>query len=427
MQLVLGIAVPDFAFVGMGFYDVNTLEQLIRLSFFGSQTTSDDGNVFTVTQKILTVMALDPARVAKARYAELAARVRELGGDAFEDFVAIDSVPKDKLLVSRTGLRNISGEGYQLNAADFKPLPGADGMYIAAAELGLLNFVRKASNKVQAFTYAVTPKESADNVSTQLSSDARVDAGALLAPANAPSLNMSRESSARALTRRNSVVGFGSVSSSDSAGFGWTIGARVPQLDGPRLSYVHGAGQYSLSALVSIPSWWNEVVLEVTTRWVGRDGKLLDGTGERITYKVDVPTDFEPLEASLLEVQQLGPELMESRLDPVALTACRPGAIVIPGRRLWRSTRVTLGYQTADEISVLPNMKGIVASFNSVRNQMTLAEAAAVRDSKPPRVMEIQRPVRVWTSQGTITLPNLATIGIPERCDVPEAARPAGK
>jgi hypothetical protein len=121
--------------------------------------------------------------------------------------------------------------------------------------------------------------------------------------------------------------------------------------------------------------------------------------------------DFGPLEALLLGIEQLGPELMESRLDPVTLTACRPGAIVIPGRRLWRSTKVTVGYQTADTISVLPNMKGIIARFDRVQNQMSWDEEAAWR--KRGGEGAIQRAVRVWTSQGSVTLPTPARIGIP--------------
>src|SRR5712691_8301607 len=126
-----------------------------------------------------------------------------------------------------------------------------------------------------------------------------------------------------------------------------------------------------------------------------------------------MPIDFEPLEALLLGIEQLGPELMESRLDPILLTACRSGAIIIPGRRLWRSTKVTLGYQAADSISVLPNMKGIVAHFKAVENQMSRDEERSMQLKQPKITREIQRTVRVWTSQGALTLPLPAIIGIP--------------
>jgi hypothetical protein len=115
---------------------------------------------------------------------------------------------------------------------------------------------------------------------------------------------------------------------------------------------------------------------------------------------------------------------MESRLEPVRLTACRSGAIIIPGRRLWRSTRVTVGYQTANEISVLPNMKGIIAKFDMVQNQMNMSEAKETKpDSEGNR--DIRRAIRVWTSQGTITLPSAAWIEIPKGGCKDQNSKPA--
>jgi hypothetical protein len=142
------------------------------------------------------------------------------------------------------------------------------------------------------------------------------------------------------------------------------------------------------------------------------DGSPITGTERQWRYVVDIPADFEPLEASMLGIEQLGPELMESRMDPVTLTMCRPGSIVIPGRRLWRSTKVTLGYQTADAISVLPNMKGIIATFREVQNQMSTSEEAALREKPEGEGIDIYRTVRVWTSQGSLTLPRPAQIGV---------------
>jgi hypothetical protein len=78
---------------------------------------------------------------------------------------------------------------------------------------------------------------------------------------------------------------------------------------------------------------------------------------------------------------------------------------------------VTLGFQQADAISVLPNMKGIIATFYNVENQLSFAEEYELRRKNPEgRMPEIQRPVRVWTSQGSLTLPSPASIGIPNGC-----------
>jgi hypothetical protein len=76
-------------------------------------------------------------------------------------------------------------------------------------------------------------------------------------------------------------------------------------------------------------------------------------------------------------------------MDDYVLAACQPATIVIPGIRLWRSTRVTLGSQRADRIEVLPNMEGIIAYFDEV----LLPRVDTGRS-------EGNVPLRVWTSEG---------------------------
>jgi hypothetical protein len=62
------------------------------------------------------------------------------------------------------------------------------------------------------------------------------------------------------------------------------------------------------------------------------------------------------------------------------------------GGRLWRSTEVTLGSQVADRISVLPNMKGIVASFDCVQPQLEpikLPSGSIERQQEPIRTQQL--------------------------------------
>lgn len=426
VQLVLGISVPEAAFVGQyDLYAGPSVEQLAKLSFLGFDSRINVGyvgNVFSVKQRIVTVYAIDPAKVAKEALAQFADEHNiDLPFDAFLTAPKVSA----RLLVASSGLEQLQDEEYPLRDGELAAVPGVDGLYAADAELGLFRFARKAGANTRAYTYSVTPKESGDLLHSSLGSDARVDAPGL--GRNGAAIGLGRERVMRAVARRGTVVGFGTAGK-DVADFGWLIGPRMPVHDGPDTPYVHGIAQYSLTALVSIPSWWSEVELQVSTKWIGLDGVAVGPATKELLYKVEIPTDFEPLETALLEVQQLGPELMDSRLDPVSLTACKPGAIVIPGRRLWRSTRVTLGYQSADEISVLPNMKGIVATFRQVLNQATVDEfERARRPGGPHAPFEIRRPVRVWTSQGTINLPTPARIGIPNGCDVGDDVRSAAK
>ena len=409
-QLVLGLAVPDSTFVGRTYYTIPAFQTLARLTFFNPVLTTTEDNVFTVKQRVATIAAIDPAMVKEDDLQEVDRKY------------AADLLPNVPFKVSRIDLKEVENDDIDLTEQSFQKVSGGKGFYEAKAEVGLLNFARMTRRHVTAFTYSVTPKESSDSVSFTLSTDSKVDGQNLLpGGAGTAALQMRREALSRTLERRNAVVGFSTFTHDGSAEFGWLISPRHTAIVGQRQVQVQTPGQYPLSALVSLPSWWNQVRLEITTSWIGKDGEIVkaakkDGeivkAAKSVEHVVDVPIDFEPLEGTILGIEQLGPELIESRLDPILLTACRLGDIVIPGRRLWRSTKVTLGYQTANSIAVLPNMKGIIARFSEVQNQASVSEMSETADG----ALEILRTVRVWTSQGSLTLPTPARIGIPKDC-----------
>ena len=420
LQLVLGTSL-EHNLIGTNLLStLPSLLQLASLSVLSVQTNDYYGrNVFFVQARRPQIMAIDKSRINEKNWAEVEKRMPNLVPE-YKDFIDLPKT-STKYKISRPDYDAMVNDGYVLQDSDFSEMPESPGLYVAYPETGLLNFARKAGANPPAFTYAVTPKESADTVDASLASGSRVNSGELLKALNGTALTLEREQSNRALQRRGTVVGFGQSSDNDEkkARFGWVVAPRVPSLDGQRLTYVQGVGQYSLSALVSMPSWWDEVDVTVTTTWVNPDGSKHQRAGGT-AYTLRIPTDFEPLETTLLDLDQRGPKLLESRLDAIRLTACQPGAIVIPGRRLWRSTKVSLGYQLADEIAVLPDMKGIVATFRSVQNQASLDEMS--------KKLEIRRPVKVWTSQGTLTLPYPARIGIQDTrkpCDAAPAASSA--
>ena len=420
VQLVLGIVVPESAFAGNIYVNIPALAPLTNLTFFNPEFKAQDGNVFNVAQRLFVVAAINPQEMSEAAFEKLSTDpASALYGRKYDDFKSVAGVSQGNLLISQANHRTIVDEDVFIESLRFKEDPRVKGLYRAVAEVGLTNFVRRARKNTHAFTYAVTPKENSDTTLTSQMIEYDFS-GSLQPPSGGDQElrgNLHKRAAATAINRQGQVVGFGSLLGGESAAvFGWVIGPRRLIRAGDRLMRVHSPAQYSMSALVSIPSWWDTVHLEVTTSWIDEDGSRRND--RPVKYTVEVPTDFEPLEATLLQAQQLGPELMESRLDAVQLTACQSGAIVIPGRRLWRSTVVTLGYQTADEISVLPNMKGIIAKFKVVQNQISQREyfdskARQKTHQGPP---EIQRAVRVWTSQGAIALPIPARIGIPENC-----------
>lgn len=62
---------------------------------------------------------------------------------------------------------------------------------------------------------------------------------------------------------------------------------------------------------------------------------------------------------------------------------------LIQGENLWRSTRVTLGSQATRDIEILPDMRGIIATFDEITEPVNIDGTA--REGVP---------LRVWTSEG---------------------------
>ena len=428
VKIVLGIPLPESGFLDCGFRDLPALKGLVKVSVFTCNNDADD-DVFTVLPRRYQIAAIED-RVTEDSFGKLLAIADELRdkdfaltlpGRNFASFREPGFKSTRKLRVYSDDLTMISDDDYVLVESDFRaPARSdgrhADGLLVANVDSGLLHFARKARMNTRAFTYSVTPKDRGDTIVSSLASDSRLQGAWGQDAGNA---RIRRELLGQSTTRRTAVVGFARPKLEDApAEFGWMISPRQMAGDGQQMVRLQVPAQHSLSALVSLPAWWNEVNLEVTVSWVGPDGKPVgEDAGPAMKYTVDLPVDFEPLETMLLEVQQLGPEIMESRLDPVMLTSGREGAIVIPGRRLWRSTRVTLGYQVAEEITVLPNMKGIIAKFKCVENQASPAEKTDWESTHKRGIpLEVPRAVRVWTSQGAITLPSAARISGENEC-----------
>jgi hypothetical protein len=75
--------------------------------------------------------------------------------------------------------------------------------------------------------------------------------------------------------------------------------------------------------------------------------------------------------------------------ENIQVRACSRAEILVPGHRLWRSSVVVLGGQRADEVTVLPDMRGIIAIFK---------EVSAKRDWEEGD--NAVRKLQVWTSEG---------------------------
>ena len=117
---------------------------------------------------------------------------------------------------------------------------------------------------------------------------------------------------------------------------------------------------------------------------------------------VALPPDYEAIDTLVVGgTRRQGPvidDLYFAARKPV-VRACESAEILIPGERLWRSTSVTLGGQIANKITVLPDMRGIVATFERV------GLPAGARAGEP-----IAETLVVWTSEGRDEVPEKVAI-----------------
>jgi hypothetical protein len=134
---------------------------------------------------------------------------------------------------------------------------------------------------------------------------------------------------------------------------------------------------------------------------------LMDGY-ERRTITLKVPPDFAALDGIVIgHNQTLGPQINKkffwsddnegngTCLRPTLVESeeeARPYYlldVVIPGDRLWRSTVVTLGGTKAQQIEVMPDMRGILARFHLPEDSYS-----------PEDSSDRSELLWVWTSEG---------------------------
>jgi hypothetical protein len=291
----------------------------------------------------------------------------------------------------------------------------------------------------QVFSYAVSPKESVQRVANlansqrerQLALRASVDADnvplerltALLKDNQEDDMLMS------SILRRPLVVGFSESEASErksqdddrTAAFGWVIGPRFESAQEGGMRFRHMTVANDLSAIISVPSWWRWSQVRVSTCWVDerevvRHGNALvhgledyagckGGTPNRTSHKIRLPGSAAEISRRLGFDVVRRPSVLPSTDLPRVVRVGERAELLIPGYHLWRSTVVTLGTQMADEIIVLPDMKGIVATFKEIYSQ---AEDGANHFQEfglaPNRAGESRSgaaPLVVWTSEGS--------------------------
>jgi len=260
----------------------------------------------------------------------------------------------------------------------------------------------------------------------------------------------------------------------DHAVFGWVI---APQYRGnsevrERLWQPHH--QYTLSAVISVPSWWRFLDLKISKCWLTDEdfrsaggksvwtaagnnpevktnkndsirerGTPIDncGNGDEASIRVKVPGDSAEISRKLsVEVADVPRLAADMKYMKIRLRVGHRAAIVITGSRLWRNTRVTLGGQEPELITVLPDMGGILAKFECVQRPPNVLpvpgsdggdSAGSGKKNSNGKTDDVRykAQLRVWTSEGAtdpLTLwlvEDEANVGSPVKCP----PLPAGK
>ena len=284
----------------------------------------------------------------------------------------------------------------------------------------LREFIGQLNSGTDAFAYSVTPKNLTENIST--ASDTRDAFTAMLRPnfegKEIASLLKQRSEQNLAIVAHPIVVGFGSgfntldekqeIKAVRSLDFGWVV---APRSLSERV-YEQIDGQYPLTAFISVPAWWRTARVVINSCWLARRALAyteLDQPASKICEQhsskhsseiiVRLPPAVPEISRKLAfdVVQQ--PSLYNP--TPKELVIGMPGALLLEGARLWRSTEVTAGSQHADRITVLPNMEGILAEFDCVRpptGPRTLRQSFGEPLDNNQTVT--YDSIQVWTSEG---------------------------
>ncbi|WP_421854594.1 hypothetical protein [Oricola sp.] len=285
--------------------------------------------------------------------------------------------------------------------------------------IGLFRFIELLSGSQKTFSYSVQPS-GAFNLQRR---DQQVDwnlTSLFTGGRQASQIAAGGDTTESWIEKQYRIIGFGAQV--DSAGdeasglgkakFGWYI--FPAEARGVFSLPVMESANVKLSALVSLPAWWESVDIKVTTSWrdpAAPDRRVhlenVDAPTEPQELRVELPTRLEFIRNHFPYAAATQPSLYQLHLPKAALRACEEANIVLKGERLWRSTVVTLGAQKSNLIQVMPDMRGIIAHFGEV---IPFAQGGAPGGNAIDTV-----PVTIWTSEGQKSIVDTVSITVPDR------------
>jgi hypothetical protein len=282
-------------------------------------------------------------------------------------------------------------------------------------------------------TYSVTPSESVQRL--RLLEKGALAIGMAEGGAGLVGLDAREIAETVALERQPTILGIGDW------GRGWEGGReRFAGPNGTKFAWIvlprrrattgrveQAPDHVSMSAIVSVPSWWKRVKLTVATCWLEPispletvdPNRLCPRKPQDFNVELALPGDASDVMTKLRFEVLTFPYLLGPQHQPEGvLEVGREASLTILGGRLWRSPKVIMGNQLADRIEVLPDMQGIVAHFDCIdpypgtsgdlppeglaaqpaagdQQAPTPAPTAGAKPSALPQQLAI-----VWTSEG---------------------------
>lgn len=287
---------------------------------------------------------------------------------------------------------------------DFEPLKfnkkECRKFYSINIKIGFINFI-KSILRFKSFSYSVLPR---DNALVSLNESGRI--GRLrFSSGSIGEIGTSQKKHEASVELKPTVVTFGeTIGNRKTPAVGWILDPAATFPETSKTGELVTISESTL-AIVSVPSWWRSLRLEISRSWIDKNGvkhpaqeESSVALSEKLasSFSVQLPSSPEVLDSVLLQDFPKNPEIETIDFGKGGWKAwseneCDQGpktkSILISGKRLWRNTVVTVGNSRATRIELLPNMNGLIAEFDC---------ATTIDQSSE---------VRVWTSQGVESKP----------------------
>ena len=239
-------------------------------------------------------------------------------------------------------------------------------------DASLYNFASAIVNS-DFYLYAVFPKGDGSAISEQIDSNSTAKYG------ESGFGLVLKETKNRIIPEQ---VSFSGRETKNEIEFGWIISTEGQQV----------VSQKSAFVLLSLPAYLSRLSATVETGWLDRNSRFPKDSDavDRKSISIVLPPDYEAFDSLVGSSVRYGPAIFYNHMKKVTVYSCTKATILIPGSRLWRSATVTLDGYPARKIVVMPNMRGIAATFDPV------PIPASPSTSGLPSSASLQ----VWTSEG---------------------------